>query len=314
MTPSSFDGNKTKQKLYSSRCQKYQQSRLSKSGKSPNEEKKEFVPTSFWTKTNEFGMNLNEVAFVNWNAGGEKFGLSIANLNLTRNYKFRHVTWNNEFRARYGINAQEGRKMRKTDDFMKFSSAFGYRTDTITPWYYSAKFKFNSQFANGFKYPDRSRAISKFMAPGYSFLGVGVTYQPELIETVLYISPITKKATFVLDDALSAANSFGVRDGRSTFIEFGMLITHTWEREVLKNVKVNNRVNLYTDYIRSFGNVDIDWELNIGLKVNEHLRTEIGTHLIYDDDILFDPEVDNDGNQISNGVQTVKFSVLKTVE
>lgn len=29
-----------------------------------------FKPTSFWKKVNKFGLNISEVAFVNWNAGG----------------------------------------------------------------------------------------------------------------------------------------------------------------------------------------------------------------------------------------------------
>src|SRR5690606_708041 len=32
---------------------------------------KRFKPTSFWDKVNEFGLTVNEVSFVNWNAGGD---------------------------------------------------------------------------------------------------------------------------------------------------------------------------------------------------------------------------------------------------
>lgn len=271
---------------------------------------KKFVPTLFWTKENKFGLDINEVAFVNWNAGGENAISGLTNVSFVRNYKFRYISWNNELRMRYGINAQEDRQVRKTDDFIRFSSAFGYRTDTITPWYYSAKLKFNTQFSNGFKYPNRENPISRFMAPGYLFLGAGVTYQPETKKFVLYMSPLTQKATFVMDDDLSNQGAFGVEKGKSTFMELGFLVTNTWEKELIKNVLMNHRLNVYTDYIRSFGNIDVDWEMNFNLKVNQYIKANIGTHLIYDDDIKFDEVTADDGTIVDSGIPKVQFKQL----
>ena len=271
---------------------------------------KKFVPFSFWTSKNNFGLNVNEVAFVNWNAGGENSVSGLSNLNFTRNYKFRHITWNNELRLRYGINAQKGRELRKTDDFIRLTSSFGYRTDTITPWYYSVKMNFNTQFSNGFKYPNRDNAISRFMAPGYLFLGAGVTFLPDNKKFNLYISPITQKATFVLDDDLSNQGAFGVEKGKSTFMELGFLVTNTWEKEILKNILMNHRLNLYTDYLKSFGNVDVDWEMNFTLKVNQHINANIGTHLIFDDDIKFDEVKAEDGTIVDPGIPKIQFKQL----
>jgi len=271
---------------------------------------KRFVPFSFWNSENQFSLNINEVAFVNWNAGGNNSISGLANLNLTRNYKFRYVSWVNELRLRYGVNAQEGQGLRKTDDFIRYSSAFGYRTDTITPWYYSVKLNFNTQFSNGFKYPDTDNPISRFMAPGYLFLGGGVTYRKEEKKFVLYISPLTQKATFVLDENLSNQGAFGVEKGKQLFMEFGFLINNTWEYEIFKNIVMKQVVNLYTDYLRRFGNIDIDWETNFTLKVNEYVNANIGAHLIYDDDIKFNEEVAEDGTVINPGSARVQFKQL----
>ncbi len=271
---------------------------------------KRFVPFSFWDSENQFSLNVNEVAFVNWNAGGENSVSGLANLNLTRNYKFRYVTWRNELRLRYGINVQEGDGLRKTDDFIKYATTFGYRTDTISPWYYSAKFNFNTQFSNGFKLTDRDTPISRFMAPGYLFLGAGVTLQKEKEKFVLYMSPITQKATFVLDGNLSDQGAFGVEKGERIFMEFGFLVTNTWEEEIFKNIVLNHRLTLYTDYLRSFGNVDFDWEMNFTLKVNQYVNANIGTHLIYDDDIKFDEQLAEDGTVADAGIPRVQFKQL----
>ena len=70
-----------------------------------------FKPTSFWKKVNKFGLNVSEVSFVNWNAGGDNSVSALASADFARNYKFRYLNWNNEAQFRYGLNAQEGRKI-----------------------------------------------------------------------------------------------------------------------------------------------------------------------------------------------------------
>ena len=79
---------------------------------------------------------------------------------------------------------------------------------------------------------------------------------------------------------------------------------------VHKNVFMNHRLSLYTDYIQSFGNVDVDWEVNFNLKVNKYINANIGTHLIYDDDIRFDEELADDGTVINPGEPRIQFKQL----
>ncbi|WP_129655010.1 DUF3078 domain-containing protein [Flagellimonas olearia] len=271
---------------------------------------KRFVPHSFWDKKNAFGLNINEVSFVNWNAGGDNSVSALASADFERNYKFRYLNWKNEAKLRYGLNAQEGRKLRKTDDQIRLSSTIGFRKDTITNWYYSVKANFNTQFSNGFKYPDRETPISRFMAPGYLFVGIGTSYIPQNEKFNLYISPATLKSTFVLDETLSSQGAFGVDEGENVFLELGFLITNTWEKEILKNVLMNHRINLYTDYVRSFGNVDVDWEMTFNLKVNEYMNAMIGTHVIFDDDIKFDEVVAEDGTITDPGISKIQFKQI----
>lgn len=275
--------------------------------KALSEKPKKFVPPTFWIEENKFGLNINEVAFVNWNAGGENSISALANQVFVRNYKFRYLKWENELRFRYGINVQEGQGLRKTEDLIRLTSTFGFRKDTLSNWFYSAKAKFNTQFSNGFNYPNRETPISRFMAPGYLFFGAGTSYIKPDNSLNIYISPTTMKATFVFDEDLSNKGAFGVSPGDNSFIEFGFLFTQTWETQVFKNVQMNHRLNLYTDYIRSFGNVDIDWELNFEFKVNKYINANIGTHLIYDDDIKFDQVVNDAGDVIDPGTPRIQF-------
>ncbi len=283
---------------------------------------KRFSVPSFWERINTIGLTASEVAFVNWNAGGNNSISAIANAKFERNYKFRYIQWDNNFELKYGANLQEGQKPRKTDDAIRFSSTFGFRRDTISNWYYSVRANFNTQFYQGFKYPDRSNPVSRFMAPGYAFLGAGTSYIPAGKKFNMYISPLTLKATFVLDETLADKGAFGVKKaildeegnvlvhGEKKFIELGFLISNKWETTVAKNVKMKHRLNLYTDYLASFGNIDVDWELNFDFVVNKYVKANIGTHIIYDDDILFDSVKNDKGIVISEGVQRIQFKQL----
>ena len=65
-----------------------------------------------------------------------------------------------------------------------------------------------------------------------------------------------------------------------------------------KNINFEHRVSLYTDYINNFGNIDVDWQLQLDMTVNQYVKANIGTHLVYDDDIKSKEE--------ENGVQVTK--------
>lgn len=287
-------------------------------GEKPNR----FKVPSFWTNVNKLGVNFSEVAFVNWNAGGNNSIAALGKARFERNYKFRYIQWDNYMEMNYGLNVQENQKLRKTDDAFRVSSTFGFQRDTISNWYYSARANFNTQFSNGYKYPDRDTPISRFMAPGYSFLGAGTSYITKDQKFNLYISPITQKVTFVLDQDLADRGAFGVQkavldaegnvieDGKNFFLEFGFLVTNQYETEVMKNTILKHRLSLYTDYLRKFGNIDVDWELNIDLRVNKYILTSIGTHIIYDDDILFNEQKNAEGIVIDEGEPRIQFKQL----
>lgn len=278
-----------------------------------------FRVPSFWTKENMLGINLSEVAFVNWNAGGDNAISGLGFLKFVRDYKFRYFKWDNNIELRYGLNAQEGRKIRKTEDVIRLSSNVGYRRDTISNWYYSVQLNFNTQFSNGYKYPDRENPISRFMAPGYLFLGAGTSYISKDQKFNLYMSPITQKSTFVLDQDLADKGAFGVEKaildadgnvitpGENHRLELGILVTHNWDINIAQNVDIKSRLNLYTDYLKSFGNVDVDWELNLKMRVNKYILTTLGTQMIYDDDILFDEVVNEDGVVTDPGEPKIQF-------
>jgi hypothetical protein len=250
-----------------------------------------------WLQKNKLGLDLSEVAFVNWNAGGSNSISGLLGFESSANYKDKFFYWKNNINIRYGINKQENRELRKTDDLFEINSNLGYQPDKFSRWFYSARFNFRTQLANGYKYPKKDTPISRLMAPGYLFFGGGMEYGKHVDELSFYFSPFTLKTTFVLDDDLANAGAFGVDpaildsegnviiEGDKIRSEFGVLVTNSYEMEVAENINMQNQVSLYSDYVNNFGNVDIDWRINFDFKVNSFVKATFGSHLKYDDDV-----------------------------
>ncbi|VXB58673.1 DUF3078 domain-containing protein [Maribacter litoralis] len=278
-----------------------------------------FRVPSFWETENSFGINISEVAFVNWNAGGDNAISGLGFLKFARKYKFSNFQWDNNLELRYGLNAQEGQKLRKTEDVIRLTSNLGFKKENNSRWFYSVQLNFNTQFSNGYKYPDRDTPISRFMAPGYLLFGAGTSYITKDEKFNLYLSPLTQKSTFVLDQDLADSGAFGVDEaildaegnvitpGKNHLLELGILITNNLSYNIADNVELKSRLNLYSDYIKSFGNIDVDWELTLNMKVNKYISTNLGTQVIFDDDILFDVVKDDTGTVINAGTPKIQF-------
>ncbi|TGD57640.1 DUF3078 domain-containing protein [Flavobacterium humi] len=276
--------------------------------------------TSHWKKENKVGFDISEIAFVNWSAGGVNSVSGLLKGQFTRLYEYKNTKWHNELLFKYGVNKQDGNGIQKTDDALHLNSTFGFRNDTISRWYYSAKFNFNTQFTNGYAYPNRDKAISKLFAPAYVFLGSGAEYVNKEAKLTLYISPLTFKTTFVLDRRLANEGAFGVTKavyddtgnivslGRKTRTEMGFLFTCNHKDEIFRNIFMENRLVLYSDYINKFGNVDVDWQLQLDLVVNQYVKATIGTHLMYDDDIKAKENID--GVQVTVGPKVQLKQIL----
>jgi hypothetical protein len=259
---------------------------------------------TYWEKTNIVGLDINQVAFVNWSVGGNNSVAGLAKGQFIRKYVKDNINWANELILKYGLNSQEGQELRKTDDQIQLNSTFGYRRDTISNWYYSAKFNFNTQFANGYAYPNTTDEISGPFSPAYIFLGIGTEYIRKDLGLTAYFSPLTDKTTLVLNQTLADQGAFGVegavydeegnklRSGKNSRTEVGILITNQLKRQVFKNIMLDHRISFYTDYLNKFGNIDVNWQLALDMTVNEYVKANIGTHLIYDDDIKSTSETD----------------------
>jgi hypothetical protein len=122
------------------------------------------------------------------------------------------------------------------------------------------------------------------MSPGYLVAGLGVTYAP-VKWFYLYMSPSSGRFTFVIDKKLSDSGAFGVDRGKTMHAEFGPYVRADMNKDLSKTINLSTTVELFTNYIEDFGNIDVNWSLLLTMKVNKWLAASIATQLIYDNNV-----------------------------
>lgn len=230
---------------------------------------------------------FSQVSLTNWAAGGESSMSGNAFVNLFAKYNKGKSSWENNLDLGYGLVKQGERDVRKSDDRIDFSSKYGRQATKHL--YYSVLFNMKTQMTKGYLYPQDS-VISNFMAPGYFLVSLGMDYKPNE-NFSLYLSPLTDKITVVKEEIF--AESYGLEEGKSVRSEIGGFLKMIFQKDVIENVNFLTKLDLFTNYADNPQNVDVSWEVVIGMKINKWLTANFNTHLIYDDDIMID---DGEGN------------------
>lgn len=277
-----------------------------------------------WKKGGFASVQFNQVAFDHWAAGGENsvavtaLGFGFANYLLGKNF------WNSYANLQYGmINTQTG-GLRKNADLIELQTKAGH--EIAKKFYLTGLVNFKSQFANGYNYPDDSTVVSKFAAPAYLIVSLGIEWKP-VDYFSLYLSPATGKLTFVTDQTIADytvngaslwGNDPAIRDSDGTIIthgatsreEFGAYFTAQFLKDVFKNVSVGTRLTLFNNYTdpnkQNRKNIDVNYDLLINMKVNNWLSATFFMNIIYDDDI-FVLDLNEDGTPKGTGGPRTQF-------
>ncbi len=247
-----------------------------------------------WTVDGVMGVNFSQTSLTHWSGGGENSLAGNAYLNGALLYKLGDWAWENNLALDYGLARTASTGVRKSTDKIDFASKLGYKANEKL--FYSGLFDFKTQFTDGYKYDGSDRyRISDLMAPAYGTLSLGLDYKPS-DNFSLYYSPIAAKMTWVQDEHFSQEGMFGVDPGKKFKGEFGSYLKTVYKLKVMENVDLISKADFFTAYDKSFGNIDVDWDLLISMKVNKLLSATLNTTLRYDDDVAYIDE-----NGISKG-------------
>lgn len=244
--------------------------------------------TKLWTNGFKASLTFNQVSLTNWAAGGENSLGANTFLNLFANLKQGKTTWDNSLDLAYGMVKLGDANVRKSDDKIDLVSKLGHNVINKN-LFLSANLNFKTQFAEGYNYPNDSVIISKFMAPGYVMLGLGLEYKPYPFLSISFL-PLTGRLTIVNDTSL--ALTYGLDRGDKIKPEFGAAFKVTFEKDVFTNVNLKSKLDMFSNYLDQPQNIDINWEAMLIMKVNKFISTYIGVQTIYDHDIQI---MDKDG-------------------
>jgi hypothetical protein len=249
---------------------------------------------TLWKFSGTTSLNLSQLSLTNWAAGGDNSLSGNALINLSANYAKEKTNWENSLTLGFGLIKQGDDPTRKSNDQIDLASKLGVKASD--KWLYTGLLGFKTQFAEGYDNPgelDRL-TISNFMAPGYLNFSLGMDYKPSEVFS-LFLAPLASKFTFVMDDNLSAAGSFGLDPGQTVRGEMGAYIKVAFKKEILKNVTLDTKVDFFSNYLNEPQHVDINWDMLLTFTVNEYLSASLLTQVIYDYDIQFGEDTTGDG-------------------
>jgi hypothetical protein len=258
--------------------------------------------TTYWKYGGVGAMTFSQVSLSNWASGGQNSAAINANFSIYANRTKGRGKWENALEMAYGIIKQGSRDLSKSDDKLNIVTKYGYRVNKeSSKWFFSALMDFKTQFDDGFDASDTVK-ISTFMAPGYLVIGTGIDYYPNDNFT-FSLQPLTGKFTFVQDQALANKGLYGVTravydtdgvtiitPGKNSRAEFGAFFRAKYANDIFES-----RLELFTSYLRNFGNFDVNWQNSLVMNVTKFLSMNIFTQLLYDDDIKIGADDNGDG-------------------
>ena len=236
--------------------------------------------TKHWTRKGVFTFLANQSSFSNWQAGGQNNFAGNIGINYDFNYKNGNWQWDNKWIVAYGLTKIKGADTQKTDDRIELNSLLGKKASGN--WYYSAFLNFKTQMDTGLDPATQTTKISHFFSPAYFQFGPGMLWKKS-DNLKVNIAPATSKLIVVHSHFTELGSSFGVDQGETTRYELGAAVNGYYKFNLMENVSVENILNLYSNYLEDAQNVDIDYQLNIVMKINKYLTSNFAFQTIYDD-------------------------------
>jgi len=237
-----------------------------------------------WKRGGNVALTFNQSAFNNeWTGGG--IGNTAANLllNYDANMVKGNLIWDNKLLVDYGVNKNDGQdKFTKSNDRIEFNSLLGKKAKGY--WFYTLYLNAKTQL-------DRAAdGNTHFFSPAYFQFGPGMLWKKSDNLNV-NISPVAAKLIVVHGEYTEVPTAlepsfpgyFGVEANKTTRLELGAAVRGYYKVDLMKNISMENILALYTNYLEDPQNVDVDYTMNLVMKVNKYISTNLVFQAIYDD-------------------------------
>ena len=274
-----------------------------------------------WDFSGVVGLNASATGLVNWAAGGNNNVNGVAFGKLRLLYNENDISWETNLNLEYGLSYidQKFDPFHKSSEVIDFTTKLGWQFHKS--WFLTLSGGFKSQMDLGRAYDgteEEDPIISKFLAPSYTDISVGIDWKPNSIFS-LYLSPVAGQITTAyVGDAVEDAHpglrqqmweKYGtwkyvkgqnIKDYQNCKAELGLTfkgaINYTY-----KDLKIITSLGLFTPYAwdktlvfddagnslgyrdnnRRFGNFDVDWDAAISYQFLKCLNVTLSTSLKY---------------------------------
>ena len=195
----------------------------------PAEQQKVEKP-KYWTESLKTQLNFSQTSLTNWAAGGDNTVSLQGYIDANANWKKKEMFWNNRLQLDYGfLYASSKPILQKSTDRIYLESKWGYKTDKMKKFYFSANYDFKSQFSSGWDYKtpgsidglegaplrqawrDARVLKSNLLSPAYTNLALGIDWAPAKWLSV-NIAPLTGGFVIVKDAELRKKYSMKVKE------------------------------------------------------------------------------------------------------
>lgn len=251
-----------------------------------------------WKHDRKIGVLLNQSSYENWLPGGTNNFSGTFNLDYILNYNGEKWSWISTLDLALGYAQTQGESiLSKTEDQLEYGIIAQRKTTNL--WNLSTSFNLKTQNAPGYTLVEQNNAVERikttqFFSPVYFRLGVGVSYKKS-DQFALQFNPLT--ARMIMVDRKFTQNLgpdeqyFGVDQDENSRWEAGLNIAIQSKLDLFQNISLRNTLNVVSNYLEEFKNIDFDYTVTLNMKVNEFLSTILETQLLYDDNALADLQV-----------------------
>ena len=229
----------------------------------------------------------------NWYKGGESNHSILGQINLEADYAKSQTSWDNKLELKLGYYTTQAtgkNQFRTNEDLIRFTSKFGLKA--FDNWYYSAQFQGYTQFMPVWDLKDDTKLKSRFMAPAYGNLSVGMDYKPKFkkkgITLSVLLSPLSYNCKYSAVDSI--ATTFGIDQGKKFKSSFGSRFESNLKWTIIEDLTWTNKTQFYTTY----ESTEINLENTIDYKLSKYLSLQFFCHWRFDDSVK--RKKDRDGN------------------
>jgi hypothetical protein len=230
-----------------------------------------------WKLGSIAGLNLSQVSFRDWAAGGDNsvaYGLWATGGAVQTG---EHTRWLNSIKANFGQARVGDQEMRKTDDELYLESVLIYMLgSTINPY---GSFTMRTQFFPSYAYfNDKPKVqISEFFDPAYLTQSAGVAFTPTPIITTRLGVGVRE----VLSSTYGYANDPGTLEFEKSRVQGGMESITDLKWPFAENMVFTSRLEMFAPFTQ-LDRVIVRNDNTIAAKVNQYITVNFNVQLVND--------------------------------